>query len=25
VSDREKFQIDTRYDALLTGNLEETR
>jgi tetratricopeptide (TPR) repeat protein len=25
VSDREKFQIDTRYEALLTGNLEETR
>jgi DNA-binding winged helix-turn-helix (wHTH) protein/Tfp pilus assembly protein PilF len=25
VSDREKFQINTRYEALLTGNLEETR
>jgi len=25
VSDREKFQIDTRYEALLTGNMEETR
>jgi eukaryotic-like serine/threonine-protein kinase len=25
VSDREKFQIDTRYEALVTGNLEETR
>ncbi|MDQ2712263.1 MAG: winged helix-turn-helix domain-containing protein [Acidobacteriota bacterium] len=25
VSDREKFAIDTRYEALVTGNLEETR
>jgi DNA-binding winged helix-turn-helix (wHTH) protein/tetratricopeptide (TPR) repeat protein len=25
VTDREKFQIDTRYEALLTGNLDELR